>query len=114
MNVQPDLAPIPSCSIALRAYASDDESLPDEWQPQERRFAGWEVAVQCGAPLHVPECGGTQLPAELPQPGTELQRCCCVVFEDLHQHGCAISDVRAKNQVEAAATQSVTSHEYVR
>ena len=96
MSVQPDLAPNPTCSSALRACASDDESLPDEWQPQERKFAGWEVAVQSGAPLQVPECGGTQLSVELPQPGTELQRCCCVVFEDLHQRGCAFSDVCAE------------------
>jgi hypothetical protein len=70
--------------------SSDDDSLSDEWQPQPAVFADWQRKLQAGEDLHVAETSSEQEPTSCPQPQTEMERCCCMVFEDLHKKGCAM------------------------
>ena len=81
--------PAASPHIPKQESSSDDESLSEEWQPPKRTLQEWQLRVQAGGSLHVAEQCSNRMPATLPQPASELEQCCCIVFDDLHRKGCA-------------------------
>lgn len=85
---QPDAAHL-AAQIRRTHRDSDDDSLSDEWQPLSRELAPWQQALHEGQALSVAEEGGDRRPAACPTPDSQGHLAQCIVFDDLHQRGCA-------------------------
>lgn len=68
---------------------SDDDSLSDEWQPLQRRLAPWQQALEAAQDCSVMDEGGSRRPVACPAQESQEALAQCIVFDDLHQRGCA-------------------------